>query len=86
MMGMGRFLMRLPKLAGMAIGGAVDIQVRRLEPGHYGVVVRSRYNSPDFTAGAVEAASWQGDVKMRVEVVRRSAEEFELLVAEVGSS
>lgn len=77
-LGLDRFMARLPKLATMTTTG-MEVETKKVSPVEYQVVYRGRDLSPDFIAGSMEGSDPKTSVfKLRVEVVSRSPDGFEL--------
>jgi len=81
MLGLRRFLLRLPKIAPMGTTG-LEIQVVEEEARAIRITFRSSAShSADFVAGAVEGAAEVVSDHFRVEVTRREPTHYELLVS-----
>jgi uncharacterized protein (TIGR02265 family) len=82
MLGLRRFLLRLPKIASMGTTG-LNIQVVEEEvAGAVRLTFRSGVpNSPDFVAGALEGAASVVSESYLVEVTLREPKEYELRVS-----
>jgi len=81
MLGLKRFLLRLPKIAAMGTTG-LNIQVVEEEAGALRITFRTgTANSPDFVAGAMEGAASMVSDRYRVEITLREPTHYELLVS-----
>ena len=81
LLGLRRFLVRLPKMAPMILSG-MEVQVEEAGPG----VLRLRFHaehevySPEFMVGGIEGAGRLTSDQLRVELVHRSAKDCEIQV------
>ena len=76
-LGMKRFLLRLPKVAALTTGG-LEVLVEQGGKNELRITFRGPDMSPDFTTGAIEGAAQAGKSDLRAEIVRRGAGEFEV--------
>jgi len=77
-LGMKRFLLRLPKVAALTTDGLEVLVEQGGRNNELRITFRGPDMSPDFTTGAIEGAAQAGKSDLRAEIVRRGVGEFEV--------